>query len=226
MTINKFSRKITVISLFILFLNSCHVLSNTDSDKTKNIDITKLEKFQENITKKISKNTNEEPIEEKFIMKTVQYKEKDTLVYLMKQNANFYKEERGKENEVRKKIYTYYDSNYSLANEGEYFLGIPIGIHKKYSVDGVLIEEKNYDINEEGILSIPEMIKVMKNNFGINIENEDEIIFLDTVIEDGKYIWRIVCKAHPEKQIKHNYAYFFDAKTGQFLRKERYTLQG
>lgn len=227
LVINIFISKMKIHKLIILFLAITFCSGKSQQLlKSKNTRTFDIEKFQEGINQKTNENTTDDHVDEKFMMKVVQYKDQDSIVTLMEQNANFYKEERNTENEERKKIFTYYNSSYSLANEGEYFLGIPIGVHKKYSVDGKLMEEKNYDINEEGILSIPEMIKMMKNNFGINIEREDEIIGLDTLKEEGRYVWRIVCKAHPEKQIKHNYAYFFDAKTGVFIRKERYTLKG
>lgn len=89
---------------------------------------------------------------------------------------------------------------------------MPIGVHKRYSKDGILIEEKNYDVNNDGILSIPQMIKIMKSKFKIDIEREDEIIFMETVKESARLVWRIVCKGHSERQIMHNYSYFFDAK--------------
>lgn len=103
---------------------------------------------------------------------------------------------------------------------------MPIGVHKRYSKDGILIEEKNYDVNNDGILSIPQMIKIMKSKFKIDIEREDDIIFMETVKENARLVWRIVCKGHPERQIMHNYSCFFDAKTGQFLNKEKFTLEG
>lgn len=184
-----------------------------------------IEKFQKHIDAKTNNKVSQD-IEDKFIPKFFQYKEKDTVINLLKIDEGFYREERLKENTVRKKIYTYYEDTYSIANEGEYFLGMPIGVHKKYSRDGTLIEEKNYDVNNEGILSIPQMIEIMKNDFKIDIEREDEIIEVETVQENARLVWRIVCKGHPERQIMHNYSYFFDAKTGEYLRKERFTLEG
>jgi len=212
----------TLFLLFSLIFFNC---KSQKVIKSKDLRTFNIEKFQKHIDAKTNNKTAQE-IEDKFISKFYEYKEKDTIINLSKVHQGFYREERFKENSVRKKIYTYYENTYSLANEGEYFLGMPIGVHKRYSKDGILIEEKNYDLNNDGILSIPQMIKIMKSKFKIDIEREDEIIFMETVKENARLVWRIVCKGHSERQIMHNYSYFFDAKTGQFLNREKFTLEG
>lgn len=156
-----------------------------------------------------------------------QYKEHDS-VFTVLVNPDFYVERIAKENWIREKTYAYYKDTNRLASEGEYFLGVPTGIHKKYSREGQLIEQTDYEtqVRNEGLMTRDDLAKVMKKKFGINIEKEDELVMVDTVEREGKLIWRIICKPHPEKGIKNHLSYLFDAKSGVFLGKEKYVLRG
>lgn len=155
-----------------------------------------------------------------------QYKEGDTLITLSKQDNGYYREDQKVSNSVRKKIYIFYNDTNSLAYEGEEFNGTNIGIHRKYSKEGVLTEEINYDIELKslGFLTKQEMNTIMINTFGIDIEREDELKQIRLTKRDSRDVWEIACKAHPEKQINSDYAYIFDAKTGAFIGKEVFIL--
>lgn len=156
-----------------------------------------------------------------------QYKENDSIFTVLV-NPDFYVERRKRENWIREKTYAYYKDTYRLAFEGEYFLGVPTGIHKKYSREGQLIDQTDYEaqVRNKGLVTRDDLAKVMKKKFGINIEKEEELVMVDTVEKEGKLLWRIICKPHPEKGVKHHLSYLFDAKSGVFLAKEKYVLIG
>lgn len=158
-----------------------------------------------------------------------EYKENDSIFMFWVNPDGSYVEKRVRENWIREKTYTYYkESPHTLAFEGEYFFGVPTGIHKKYSREGQLVEQTDYDaeIRSKGLVTRDDLAKIMKRKFGINIEKEDELLGVDTFEREGKLIWQIICKPQFEKGIKSYISFLFDAKSGVFLGKEKYILRG
>lgn len=84
---------------------------------------------------------------------------------------------------------TYYKDNYQLKAEVNYFHMFPIGISKKYDLDGKVIETKNWD--EKYSFSVDELIDKMKNDFGFDLINTSNI-GVDRYYDDKIYIYRII----------------------------------
>lgn len=206
------------IIVFIIFI-SCKSQKTPKPSKMRTFNI---EKFNASIKQRADQNPafkNNSNRNNRY-----QYQEGNMIITLDQQDNGFYKEQRKIENNVREMVYVYYDDTNSLAYEGETFMGSNIGIHKRYSKDGTLIEEIDYDakLKSFGFLTREEMKTIMKNSFGIDIEREDELLQISLKKKNGRDIWEIACQAHPEKQINYQYAYIFDAKTGEFIEKNKF----
>ncbi|WP_261512708.1 hypothetical protein [Chryseobacterium paludis] len=185
-----------------------------------------VQKFEESIDSR--KNKAEKVTNKDYRMERFSYEDGNAVITLGQQGDGYYIEEIKEKNSVYKTVFLYYDDTRTLSYEGVYFKDTAIGIHKKYSKEGKIVEETNHDaeLNDKKILTRTEMAKIMKQKFSINIEKEDELWLMNLYEKDGEFIWRIVCKANAKKGIEVNYAYKFNARTGEFLSKEPFEMEG
>ncbi|WP_261512706.1 hypothetical protein [Chryseobacterium paludis] len=185
-----------------------------------------IQKFKKNIDSREDKTAK--TINKDYRMERFSYEDENAVVTLGQQSDGLYVEEVREKNSVYKMVFLYYEDTCSLAYEGLYFKDAAIGIHKTYSKDGELTEETDHDagLKDQGILTRVDMVEVMKQKFSIDIEKEDELWLMNLYKEDEKYIWRIICNANLEKDIDFSYAYKFDAKTGEFLSKKPFAMEG
>ncbi|MEJ5106804.1 hypothetical protein [Chryseobacterium sp. MYb328] len=162
--------------------------------------------------------------------RTFTYENGGNVITLWQQSSGEYREDVQKKNSVYTTTFLYNQYTYALQYEGLYCKGTPVGIHKKYSKYGKLIEQTDQDLalREIGVFTRKDMAKIMKRDFNINIEKEDELYMMNAFDKDGKYFWRIVCRPHPEKgaDFAPAFAYLFDAQTGKFLSKSVFVIEG
>lgn len=146
-----------LISLFITdcdkgqYVKSTDIKNKINSNNMKKLDINKFEKY------------NKENVYE-FI-------ENDTLVTIKKAGDQFdYVEFKKAKNDNFYHISNYDKNKLYLKREGMTFLKMPIGKHIFYDENGMIVREVDFD--EGFVLSIDELIKKMKDEFKIDL-NQD-----------------------------------------------------
>lgn len=213
----------TIILFLSLCFFSCNGQQILKSKEMRTFDVQKFEKSIDSRRDKTLKVANKN-----YRMERFSYEDGNVVITLGQQGDGFYIEELKEKNSVYKTVFLYYDDIRSLSYEGLYFKDTAIGIHKRYSKEGKLIQETDHDaeLNNKKILTRTEMAKIMKQKFNINIEREDELWLMNLYEKKGEFIWRIVCKANVKKGIEVNYTYKFNAKTGEFLSKESFIMEG
>lgn len=216
-----------IYNAIIIFLSltffSCKGQQKLKSKKMRTFNI---QKFEKNIS--LRENKTSEVIAKDFRSTSFKYQEAKNVIELGQQGDGAYREEVKKINSVYKTVYIYYEDTCTLKYESVFFQTTPIGISKTYSKEGSLIDEIDNDktAKEHGILTRQEMVEIMKVKFDIDISKEDELDFISFHENGGNYIWKVICKAHPERNIDFVYAYIFNAKTGEFIKKEVFTTEG
>lgn len=184
-----------------------------------------IKKFNESLNLRANKTAK--IINKDYRWEDVIYEDKDNTIKLSQQGDGNYREEVRNKNSVYKMVYIYYQDTYTLAYESKFFQITPIGIEKTYSKEGKVINEKDNEkaFRDIGILTREEIVMKMKNKFKIDVSKEDELKSLMFFEKEGRYIYKVVYKPHPERGDNFYYAYFFDAKTGKFLNKDIFTTE-
>lgn len=212
---------ITILFLSLIFC-SCNGQKTRQSYKVKTFDI---ERFERDVNLRESKTADTRSKDYRW--KEITYENQGNIITLGQQGDGNYREEIKKKKSVYRKRSVYYEDTHTLAYEGTYFQDVPVGIEKNYSKKGILVNEKDHDKISRGIgiLTVKEMIEMMKKEFSIDITKEDELEFLGYFEKEGKYICQIICKSHPERKEYASYNYLFDAQTGEFLGKDIFSFE-
>lgn len=194
--------------------------------KSKKMRTFNIQKFEKNIS--LRENKTSEVIAKDYRSTSFKYQEGNNVIELSQQGDGVYREEIKKINSVYKTVYLYYQDTHTVKYESLFFQTTPVGTSKIYSKEGNLIDEIDNDktAKEHGILTRQEMVDIMKNKFDIDVSKETELLFMSFYENSGDYIWKVICKAHPERNIDFVYAYVFNAKTGEFIKKEVFITEG